>query len=473
MRDKAEVRKGGRRRLELETLKTIREHSMLAPGDRVLVAVSGGADSVAMLHCLHRLAPRLGVSLSVGHLNHGLRGAESDGDEDYVRSLSASLGLELTCETVPLRATLLASGVNLEEAAREARYDFLKKAARRGGCSRIAVGHTQNDQAETVLLRFLRGCGADGLAAIRPIREGWIIRPLLRCSRSDVERYLNSLGVSWRKDSSNLDLRFRRNRLRHEWIPALERHFNPRLIETLSREADLAREIAEFLDTIAKFEFERLSRDSGTAVDIPGLLTLHPALHALVIREALRRCRGSLRGITSKHVRQIVQLCRDGQSGSRIALPGGGTASRQFDKVAFGPGLQSPSPRFRYDLPLPGRCVIPEAGIEVTASLSERTDPPDPVRLVFLNPDSLPGSLIVRSRLPGDRYGGPEHRKVKKMLIDAKIELGARARLPIVAIEGGAVVWIPGFEPAKPFRAQTQSKQSVVVEIKFVSECNS
>ncbi len=298
--------------LEAFVLRTIRKYGMVRPGDHVLVGVSGGADSTALLFCLHRLAHRLGISLSVAHLNHGLRGAESDADESFVRNLSARLGLPFHSETLAGNALQSKARGNLEEAARNARYDFLKRASRLAGASRIAIGHSRNDQAETFLLRLFRGSGMEGLAAIHPVVEGAIIRPLLECGRPDILEYLETRGIEYREDSSNRDLRFRRNRLRLEWIPYLEKHFNPRLVQALAREAERARETSGLLDQLAAKEYGnlRIEHEHGILLPAKDVNGLPAAIRNLVLRMALREARGSLRGIASCHVEQIHRLCR-------------------------------------------------------------------------------------------------------------------------------------------------------------------
>lgn len=453
--------------LEMSVLRTVRKYGMVRTGDRVLVAASGGADSTALLFCLHRLTPRLGISLSVAHLNHGLRGAESEADEAFVRKLAGSLDLPFHSETLAPNQLQPKTGSNLEEAARNARYDFLKRTARNAGASKIAVGHSVNDQAETVLMRLFRGSGIEGLAAIHPVVSGTVIRPLLDCERSDILAYLASRGIEYREDSSNRDLRFRRNRLRREWIPYLEKNFNPRLVRALAREAERAREISELLERLAAKEYSDLRTERQTGILLPAqaVTGLPAALRNSVLRMALREVRGSLKGIASCHVEQMDRLCRPGQSGRTISLPGGTVVTREFEDLLVEKSRAAAKASFRYPLPVPGRCVISEAGIEIVASVGAPAGSPSCSRRVFLNADSLPSSLTVRSRLPGDRYGGKGHRKLKKLLIDAKVGLEARKSLAVVAA-GKDVVWVPGFEPAKPFRAEPGVGRCVVLEVK-------
>ena len=479
--------------LENQALKTIRRFGMLGPGERVIVAVSGGADSVALLLCLHRLAARLRISVTAAHLNHRLRGAESNGDEKFVRGLCAGRGIDLVVESVNVKAMAAASKQNLEETAREVRYDFLRRAAGSVGAGRIAVGHTLNDQAETFLMRLFRGSGTTGLSGIHPVVDGIIVRPLCETGRVEILRYLKSLKVRHREDSSNRDLELIRNRLRKKWIPLLAREFNPRLVETLSREAELARETSDFLERVSRAEYERLRAPVRGGFSLPalGINNLHPLMSKLVLRHALREVCGSLRGFTMRHVESVLRLCETGQSGKAAQLPEGVTAVRRFKNVVVLRDRPEAGPEYQYRLRLPGRCRIPEAEMEIVAkngdaeggtwlhcppekssshremrSLSsegQHNQVPFSPSFAWLDRDMLPKTLVVRSRRPGDRYGGAGHRKVKKMLIDARIDLHARSTLPVVAA-GYAVVWIPGFKPARQYAARRGTAHPLVLE---------
>jgi tRNA(Ile)-lysidine synthase len=459
--------------LEIRVRETILEQGMLTGAEHVLVAVSGGADSIALLFCLHNLSSDLHLSLTVAHLNHRIRGAEGDADEDFVRKICAGLQLPLISETIDIKQQAQSEKRNVEELARQRRYDFLHRTAHRIGTQKIAVGHTLNDQAETAIFRFLRGSGMEGLSAIFPIVDGIVIRPLIECSRSTILDYLEQSGVPFREDSTNKDLQHARNRIRRELLPYLERHFNPRLVETLARETQLIRETWSFISGRAKEIFADLhSRsDNSISIDIKDFLLVHPALQKEVLREALRECLGSLRGITSVHVGRILSLCRTEQSGAMVQLPRGGLAMRQFDAVVL---LKQPPPQgvsFHHELKIPGRCIVPEIGL---AFISSHCSAPDPKTMTekrstqaFFEPSNLPVSLTIRSRKPGDRYGGQGHRKTKKMLIDSRIPLPQRAVLPMI-VSGNDVIWIPGFRPARNYAARPGSMDCVAIRMEQI-----
>ncbi len=448
-------------------LRTIRTHQMIDPGDHVLVAVSGGADSTALLLCLKRLSSKLNFSLTVAHLNHRLRGPESNADEAAVEQLCSRLDLPLMVESLTEeQAAAILSG-NLEEKARIARQCFLKRSAKKSNTNKIALGHSQNDQAETVLLHFLRGSGPTGLSAIHPVTEGGLIRPLLECGRAEVEAYLQSNGVAFREDSSNRDLRYRRNRIRHECLPYLAKYFNPAIIETLAREAGIARQSTILINRLVMQHLEVLRRVRSDGMDIPAeeIARLDPALAKAVLRAAICETRGSLRGITSLHLDAILRLCTNTGGGRELLLPGGTVIRREFSKLVLQSALAPPAAGFLYPLSIPGRCAIPEAGVEYSAELKVPGEPPSRDNRACLDPETTPLQLWLRPRRKGDRYGGEGHRKVKKMLIDNRIERAARDILPLLT-SNETVIWVPGFEPARHYKAKSLQDKCLVVTIK-------
>jgi tRNA(Ile)-lysidine synthase len=456
--------------LEMRVRKTIQKHRMLEPGDRVLVAVSGGADSVALLLCLQSLSKQWNLDLTIAHLNHSIRGKEGDADEKFVRDLGADLRIPVLSETIEVKKRAIAAKKNLEETARQSRYDFLFRAAQVLGAGKIAVGHNLNDQGETVLFRLLRGSGIEGLSAIHPVIHGLVIRPLLECSRASILKYLKMKRAPYRQDSTNSDLHHARNRIRLELAPYLESHFNPKLNEALAREAFQARETWSYIEQESQKAFKRIGCKSGgeVIIDLRRLRKLHPALQNLVLREALRELLGSLRGITSRHIEGIRTICDKDHSGGQASIPHGGSAIRQFDRLCLRKREMQPQPSFARKLKVPGRCRIPEAGITIRAAIcpapSLKALREKCATQAFLDASRLPRTLVIRSKAPGDRYGGPGHRKVKKMLIDGKVPLLQRSTLPMI-VAGAAVIWIPGFRPARSWEARPGTKECIRLEI--------
>jgi len=292
-------------------------------GETLLCALSGGPDSVALLHGLSLAAPRMGFRVIAAHLDHGLR-PESGHDADFCRNLCLALGVSLHMGSADVRRRARRDGQGIESAARQERYAFLRGVARREGAVAIAVAHTRDDQAETVLLRLLRGSGSVGLGAMRS-KRGRLIRPLLGVSRAQVLEHLASHALRWREDPSNADLALLRNRVRHELLPLLETRFNPNLRRTLARTARILSEDAAFLSAHARVLYRSASSrvPTGLALDLAPLRSAPPALVRYALRLALRNA-GGLRGVTASHIEGLLKLARSRTpSGRLLQLPGG------------------------------------------------------------------------------------------------------------------------------------------------------
>jgi len=428
----------GRDTLIRKVTDTIVGHDLLRPGDHVLVAVSGGADSVALLAALDALRETWFLRLTVWHLDHGLRALESARDRAFVESLARELG-----HTIVVERTRIPPGQNLEARARDVRYRMLEEAARGAGCRRIAVGHTQADQAETVLLRLLRGAGARGLGGMAP-RRGAVVRPLLECSRQDVLQFLQARNLPWVEDTSNGDERFARNRIRHRLLPTLVAFGGAHLPEMLARTATLLREDERFLDAVAR-------RRLGSARRAPRLSTdrvrrLAPAIRARVLRVWIGATRGSLRGIGWTHIQLLEKHLESTESGS-ITLPGG-VVRYERNTLRWEPRVAARVHPFSHRIAPPGRVSRPDLGWELDVSEAAPWAgvlPKDAWTAVF-DRDRLPRGLVVRGARPGDRMrpvGLHGHQKLHDLFVNAKVARSRRCTWPVLAA-GTDVLWVPG-----------------------------
>jgi tRNA(Ile)-lysidine synthase len=437
------------RTLPQSVLDYIRREGLLHAGDRLGVAVSGGADSVALLRIMLELRPELGIVLSVVHFNHQLRGEEADADEKFVTQLAHRHKLESFDGTRDVAAHARSRHLSTEAAARQLRYQYFRQLFEEKKLNRIATGHTLDDQAETVLLRVVRGAGTRGLAGIYPqlLVDGSqfsVVRPLLKTRRRLLETYLGEIGQDWREDASNRDLRHARNRVRHGIVPRLERTLNPAVRETLGETADIARSEEEYWHK----EVIRALPDVWQAE----LLILKPAELAaspLALRRRLVRAAGESLGLNLefRHVEEILDL---DQCGPRSAmLPEGWLLSATRDGLQFAPPSRSAAANsdYEYKLAVPGDTHVPEAGVcfevaRVPGSAAAGYNPDH-----MLDPALLQQELTVRNWRAGDRYW-PAHskapRKIKELLQERKLTATERKLWPVV-VSGQEIVWIRGF----------------------------
>lgn len=443
----------------------IARYRMFRPGDRVGVAVSGGADSVALLYLLVELAPRWNLALRVLHVDHGLRGEESRADARFVAELAARLGLGFELREADVRAMARASGDNIEQAARRLRLDFFHRLLERGVVDRVALGHTRTDQAETVLFRLLRGAGITGLAGIWPVAGEGLVRPLLAVDRLEVRRYLERRRIPWREDASNLDLNLARNRIRLQLLPQLQREWNPALVEALARLAAVAQEEERYWQgEIGRLAARELTRQ-GPAVLLrcSRLRELPEAAARRLVRRAIGEARGSIRRVEFEHVARILELAAGREGGGAVALPEL-EVRRSFDWLRLAP--PQPPVRYCFRVAIPGRYPIPGATRSI---LLEAVDWPEGYNTggeSHLDWSVAAAELELRSWRPGDTFqpaGRPHGESMKELFQRARIPSWERAGWPMLT-RGGAVVWTRFFGVAAGFEARPGSHRTLRVQ---------
>jgi tRNA(Ile)-lysidine synthase len=469
--------------LDERVRRTIRRYALLPAGSRAVIALSGGADSVALTHLLRELAPRAGFRVAgLAHLNHGLRGDAADADEEFCCRLAEQWSLPIEVRRLDAGALACRRG-SLEQAAREVRYEFLEQAADQLGADSIAVGHTLDDQAETFLLRLLRGAGPRGLAGIYP-RFGRIVRPLLEVSRADLRRYLAERGVSFREDETNRDTTIPRNRVRHELIPFLQERFSPRIAEILANEAAIARDDAAWLEQASSATAARIVHvmSDRVEIDVPLLLAEPPSIGRWILLGALRRGSGR-RFVGFDHAETLLAFAAGKGGPAVIDLPGQ-RARRDGGTLQLSPAVgreRSPVGRqansFRYLLSIPGEAVLAEAGCTISAevaTLGSALAQPGWLehiggRTAAVDAATLPAVLGVRNRRPGDRLrplGLSGHKKLQDLLVDLKVPRAARDVTPLVVDDRDRIIWVAGHAIADDFRVTGQTKSVVILKLR-------
>ncbi len=438
--------------------------NLCSPGERLLVAVSGGPDSSALLHLLARLAPELGVTLGVAHFDHGLRGEASREEARFVAGLAHGLGLPFHPGQGDVQTHGRARKISLQMAARELRRAFFRDVCRRHGYAKTALGHTADDQVELFFLRLLRGAGLTGLKGMWPASPEGLIRPLLAVGKEVILAWLTQEGLDFREDQSNLSRRYPRNRVRLELIPELARRYNPEIKAGVWRLMALLQEDERFLRAETARAWPQVARQPAPdflALDLPALLALPPALQGRVLQAAVTAVSGELR-LTAGLVENLLALARGRRSGGEIQLPGC-TAARAGAELHFFPPLPPPPPEAPLArLETPGTVATASGwrweALRCPGPTEPRNLPPD---TAVLDPGRVEFPLEFRPPRPGDRFrpaGAPGGKKLQDFLVDCKIPRWLRPHLPL-AVSRGQVLWVAGVRPAHPVQVGPDTRE--------------
>lgn len=425
---------------------------------------------MALLHILFRLKEELGIQLHVFHLNHRFRGDESAEDARLVRDTARFLGIPSTIEEYDVPGYCAKYNKSKQEGAREVRYRLISQVSARVGAARVALGHHADDLAETIVLNFLRGSGLTGLKGFLPVRDNFYIRPLFRLRREDIEDYCKRHNIFFRVDSSNKKTIYKRNRIRLELIPALEK-YNPALAATLLRTSDILQAEDEFLENEAEKVYSRAvssGRDGCFILDVDVLLSQPAALQRRVLRKLWNTLAGGPAGLGFEHLENILNLLKEGKGSWVSYLPKGIRVARSYQYLQFKKedGHIREIPPYCYHLNVPGEVFIPETGVIIRARLISRTQAGDPESLppgeALLDFKKLRGELYVRRRLPGDRFAplgmGGAKIKLKKFFIDKKIPREERDNIPLVVCNG-EIVWVAGIRPGEKYKVSEDSEK--------------
>lgn len=478
--------------LESRVLDFFHRVAPIRPDDAILVAVSGGPDSVALFHVLLAVRDTLGIRLEVAHLDHSLRGKEGEADAQFVSTLCETHALTLHCRRVNIPALREKEGGSLEALARRERYAFLEEARAVAGARWIVTGHTANDQVETFLMNLLRGAGPRGLGGMLPVGPGPMCRPLLTSWRQEILDYLERENEPYRLDSTNLDLSMTRNWVRHRLVPGLEAELGPGVLRTLGRESQLMTDLDEFLTQ----EGDRLLADlvpqddeslesMEVRIDIPRLRRAHRALQRTVIRTAMEEWAGGLQDFTLFHVDSVLDLAEKNPGSGSLDLPNGLVARREYDTLILGPsrhatrGIAAPDPSPPLDLRGPGE--VRWGRLRVRWTLGEPVGLLSPRgggarRAMFDSSEPVP-PVYLRAVRPGDRMepGGMEGtQKLSDLFINRKIPRRLRTWVPLLCDNGGPesgerILWVVGERQSRHAPVGMETAQVVVFEAETIA----
>jgi tRNA(Ile)-lysidine synthase len=484
--------------LEREILAYIQREQLLSPGDRVVVGVSGGPDSLCLLHVLWTCQARLEIDLHIAHLNHQVRGTDADADARFVGELAAQWQLPSTIEACDVPSFAQKHRLAIEEAARRVRYRFLLRVARSVDAQRIAVAHNADDQSETVLMHWLRGAGLAGLRGMLPtVRmsdlrfvnrpqsgdEVWLIRPLLEVPRTEIEHYCQAHSLRPRFDRSNLDTTLHRNKLRHELLPYLEQAFKPRFREILRRSARVIRDDYDLLCKLRAQAWEETVHEaSGKAVilDRAAWQRLHPSLQRATVRYAVQHLRRNLRDVNYQHVEAAVRVGRDMGVGAQATLPRDLLLTVGYRTIVVADRRYVPRPDFpalaskHLSLTVPGTTWMPGGGRVEIDFLPRSALPqnwarnPDPW-LAFLDAKAIGTHLSLRRRRSGDRFCplglAGKHKLVSELLINAKVPAWWRDQVPLLVRPDDQILWVCGWRIDHRARVTKETSQVAMIQL--------
>jgi len=460
----------------------VEKHQLISRGDRILVAVSGGPDSVALLHLLLDLRDEFRLHLEVAHLQHGIRGEEAKDDARFVSALALKLGVPFHLKEVSLGQIHSTAGKgNLEALAREERYRFFAEVVHARGLRKVATAHTQDDQAETVMMRFLRGSGMTVLGGMARANHRdasrigssaglTVVRPLLGLSKAAILDYLAQQNLTYRVDRTNQDSTYLRNWARLELLPKIQERVDHRLNERLGQQAELLRDDDALLTELAQRKLQEICGPEGLLR--PALLAEPIAMQRRLLRRWIETVRGHLRGLDFVHVEELIRLMKEGAPQRRLAIPGGWEMVREYDVVKLvRRSAKIKRQRYSYELHAGSSLPIAEAGWEIRSELIEKPlaqYPADLTEAVF-DVACLTEALTVRNFRHGDYFqplGMTGHRKIKDLFIDNKLTLSLRAKLPLLVL-GEEVIWIPGCGRSE--RAKVTAQTTAILRLKLVS----
>ncbi|MCY6356599.1 tRNA lysidine(34) synthetase TilS [Clostridium sp. ZS2-4] len=449
----------------------IRDNKMFNKGDKVVVGVSGGPDSICLVHVLHVLQDKLGIDLVAAHINHCLRGEEADKDEEYVKKFCQNIGIECFVKKIDVHKVSIEKGISCETAGREVRYEFFKEVLEKINGQKIAVAHNANDQAETVLMRIMRGSGLEGLVGIRAVREGIYVRPILHINRKEIEGYCESNKLNPRIDKTNLENIFTRNKIRLELIPYIENNFNKDIIDGINRLADTIRKDNDYINFIAGELYRKYCKNNkGEVIIYKDAFKEDEAILTRIIRMAFKTLKGDLRNFERVHVYDIINIQRH-STGKIIMLPNNIEVLNNYGDVhIYVKKDKKVSSKEEHSLIVDCENNLKEIGLKVNLKLIKDNIPKDFKKnnlIKYFDYDKMNGDIKLRHRRNADKFtplGMKGSKKLKDLFIDLKIPQNERDSIPLICF-GEEIAWVVGYRVSNKFKTDENTQNILQIKI--------
>lgn len=455
-----------------KVLSTINKHNLIESGDKIVIGISGGPDSVCLLHILSRLKDKLDIELYAAHLNHQIRGIEAQKDAFYISKLCEEMGITFFIKSINVPEYCEKNGVSIEEGARKLRYEMFYEIKNNTRANKIAIGHNLNDQAETILMRMMRGTGLQGLKGIEYIRDGVIIRPILDIERNDIEEYCKQNKLNPRIDKTNLESIYTRNKIRLELIPYMKDNFNSNIIESIVRMGNSLRSDNDYIESEALIKFKEVSNIKSDSVEInlKPYINLHNSMKVRILRNSIKHILGDTNFIDQRHIDDIIELEDESKIDKVINLPRGIYVYRKKNSIILtNKEIVIEEIEFCYNIPSNGFIKVKEIGTIIetqVVSINKYKRSKSDKSCNWFDFNKIKGGIVVRNRRSGDKIkllGGSK--KIKDLFIDIKIPKEDRCKVPVIADDQG-ILSVGNFRNSENYKIDEETKEVLKVSFK-------
>lgn len=449
---------------------TVKKHSLIETYDNVLIGLSGGADSMALLYILLELQEEMDFNILVAHVNHGVRGDDAKRDQKFVKDQAEKLNLPYYTKDVDMVGYGKEKGITSEEAGRELRYGFFRDILKSVGGGKVAVAHNKNDQAETLIMRFMRGTGVDGLKGMEYI-AGDIIRPILGIDRADIERYIETNNIEIVTDMTNFQNIYNRNKIRLELIPYIEENFNPSIIEAMWRMSEISSIDSDFLNVHSEKIYEKnlkIKDDEKIVLDAKGFEGIHPSMSQRIIRKSILEFGSSLQGISEAQISNVMDLIEKKETGKEVHLSNNILIRTNYDEIIIQMRRREDKKDYNYEIDYPGLVNFQNIGYSFNIEVLSREQYAHEKKASntsYFDLDKISGPLRVRNRKNGDRFvpfGMRGSKKIKDYFIDEKIPKDLRDKIPLI-VDKESIIWVIGYRTDEKHKISDKTRNILKV----------